>query len=162
MLTKSSLKPYTIANPTIYLFTSHEKIYPIKYFQKMQLISFKPDSITFVSILLVCATLTALEWGMDNHGKINRCGFISHVIVITTLINMYSKCESLKKASFLFDNICANKIISWNAMIVGYARNDYNKKSIKLFEQMKYVGINPNDVTFVSVLFPCSHASPMK
>ena len=47
-------------------------------------------------------------------------------------------------------------------MINGYARNDYNKKSIKLFEQMKYVGINPNDVTFVSVLFPCSHASPMK
>lgn len=36
---------------------------------------------------------------------------------------MYSKCGSIKKASFSFDNM--HKIISWNAIITRYARNDY-------------------------------------
>lgn len=43
-----------------------------------------------------------------------------------------------------------------------YERNGCSKEAIKLFEQTKYVGINPNDITFVSILSPYSHVVIVK
>lgn len=47
-------------------------------------------------------------------------------------------------------------------MIAGYMRNGCSKKPNKLFEQMKYMNINSNDVTFVSALSACSYVGLVK
>lgn len=54
----------------------------LNYLQKMQLATFIPDSITFVSIHFVCATRITLKWVMKIHGKITRYGFLLHAIMI--------------------------------------------------------------------------------
>lgn len=56
-----------------------------------------------------------------------------------------------------FGLIYYEKIISWIVMITWYGRNGCNKEAIKLFEQMEYVGISLDDVTFVSVFSTYSH-----
>lgn len=43
-------------------------------------------------------------------------------------------------------------------MIRGYVVHGYGKNALKLFHLMKKLGINPNSITFVCVLFVCSHA----
>jgi len=117
------------------------------------LTSFILDSITFASILPICATFVTLKWSIYIHGKY---GFVSLAIMIIFLKYMYSKYGTIKKADILFDKMCNKHIISWNTIIIGNERNGCSKESIKLFKQMEYVDINLDDI-FFNVLFSCSH-----
>ncbi|KAK9944070.1 hypothetical protein M0R45_009654 [Rubus argutus] len=51
-----------------------------------------------------------------------------------------------------------NGVISWNSMIVGFAKNGYAEDALKIFEEMKQSHVEPDDVTFLGVLTACSHA----
>ncbi|XP_057854690.2 putative pentatricopeptide repeat-containing protein At3g49142 isoform X2 [Cryptomeria japonica] len=131
----------------------------LEMFKHMQLAGLKPDSATFASILPVCAKMGALEQGMEFHQRIMKRGIFSNVSIANALIDMYSKCGSIQKARTLFDTMPQQDVISWTTMIAGYGRHGYGKDALKLFELMKDSGTYPNHISFLCVLFACSHAS---
>eukprot|EP01018_Ginkgo_biloba_P031662 Gb_20547 [translate_table: standard] len=118
----------------------------------------KPNLETFISVLPACANLAALEHGKEIHKIIIKNGFLSNVIVGSALVDMYAKCGSIEDAYKVFDNMPRRDIISWNAMIVGYAIHGCGKEALQLFEQMLCSAIHPSHVTFVGVLSACCHA----
>eukprot|EP01018_Ginkgo_biloba_P001839 Gb_27521 [translate_table: standard] len=130
----------------------------LKLFRQMQWVGVKPDSKTFASVLPAFAILAALEQGKEIHEQINRSGFQSDVFVGSALVDMYAKCGSLENAHDVFDKLHQRNVVSWNAIIAGYAMHGCAKEALKLFEQMQQSGINPNHVTFVCVLSACCHA----
>eukprot|EP01018_Ginkgo_biloba_P013189 Gb_32450 [translate_table: standard] len=129
----------------------------LKLFGQMQLAGVKPDSKTFASVLPACANLAALQQGMEIHEDIIRSGF-HDVFVENALVDMYAKCGSIKMAYNLFDKMQQRDVVSWTSMIAGYAMHGCSKEALILFEQMQDSGINPNNVTLVSVLSACCHA----
>ncbi|XP_057873705.2 pentatricopeptide repeat-containing protein At4g30700-like [Cryptomeria japonica] len=129
----------------------------LETFNQMQLAGVRPNSATFASILPACAKMGALEQGVDIHQNITESGFLSDVVVASSLVDMYAKCGSIQKARELFDKMPERNTISWNAMIVGYAQNGFCKDSLKLFELMKHSGTHPDHVSFACVLLACSH-----
>ncbi|XP_057815486.1 pentatricopeptide repeat-containing protein At1g08070, chloroplastic isoform X1 [Cryptomeria japonica] len=129
----------------------------LEVFKHMQLSGVKPDSSTFTSILPACAKLGALEQGIEIHQKIVENDLLSDVLE-TALIGMYAKCGSIQNARELFDNMQHRGSVSWNSMIAGYAMHGYSKHALEIFEQMVDSGTNPDHVSFVCVLFACSHA----
>lgn len=60
-------------------------------FKQMQLSKVKPNFATFVSILAACATMGALEEGMDIHQRVVENGFSWNVVVWSTLLTMYAE-----------------------------------------------------------------------
>lgn len=80
------------------------------------------------------------------------------IAVANALITMYAKVGSIKEAEEVFSKIASKNVVSWTAMIGGYAQNGYAKEAITLFEQMNSFKVMPNRVTFVSLLTACSHA----
>ncbi|XP_057834761.2 pentatricopeptide repeat-containing protein At2g39620-like [Cryptomeria japonica] len=130
----------------------------LEAFKQMQLAGVKPNSTTFASILPACAKMGALEQGMDIHESVLEGGFSSDVTVTTALVDMYAKCGSINKARELFDKMPQREVISWNAMIAGYAQNGFCKDALKIFELMKQSGTHPDIVSFACVLCACSHA----
>ena len=42
-------------------------------------------------------------------------------------------------------------------MIIGHAHHGLGKKALKIFEQMKQEGMKPTHVTFIGVIYACSH-----
>ncbi|XP_057865818.1 pentatricopeptide repeat-containing protein At2g13600 isoform X2 [Cryptomeria japonica] len=129
----------------------------LETFKQMLLAGLKPDSTTFSSVLPACAKMGALEQGMGIHQSIIKSGFLSD-IVANALVDMYAKCGSINKACELFDNTPQKNVISWNAMIAGFAQNGFCQNALKLFEVMKHSGAYPDHVSFASVLLACSHA----
>ncbi|XP_059067788.1 pentatricopeptide repeat-containing protein At2g03880, mitochondrial-like [Cryptomeria japonica] len=123
----------------------------------MQSSDVKPDSSTFVSILPSCAKLGSFDQGMEINQKIIENGFLSDMVV-TALIDMYAKCASIHKSHELFNNMHHPGVVSWNAIIAGYAMHGYSMDALKLSELMKQSGINPDHVSFICVLFACCHA----
>ncbi|XP_057848006.1 pentatricopeptide repeat-containing protein At3g26782, mitochondrial-like [Cryptomeria japonica] len=127
-------------------------------FKQMQLEGIKADSSTFASILPACGKLGVLENGTEIHQKIIEIGFLSDIVVVNSLIDMYAKCGNIQKARQVFDNMHQSNVVSWTAMIAGYAMHGYSMDALKLFELMKHSGTNPNHISFIAVLFACSHA----
>ncbi|PHU20561.1 hypothetical protein BC332_11712 [Capsicum chinense] len=118
----------------------------------------KPDLFTFSSVLSVCSSLVALEQGEQIHAQVIKSGFLSDIVVGTALVNMYNKCGSIDRASKAFVEMSTRTLISWTSMITAFAQHGYSKQALQLFEDMRFVGVRPNKVTFVGVLSACSHA----
>ncbi|KAK2971827.1 hypothetical protein RJ640_005953 [Escallonia rubra] len=130
----------------------------LNFFLRLNRSNMKPDIFTFSSILTVCSSLVALEQGEQVHAQTIKTGFLSDVVVGTTLVNMYSKCGSIEKASKAFVEMSTRTMISWTSMITAFSQHGHSQQALQLFEDMRLVGVRPNQITFVGVLSACSHA----
>ncbi|XP_057848023.2 pentatricopeptide repeat-containing protein At2g03880, mitochondrial isoform X2 [Cryptomeria japonica] len=128
----------------------------LEIFRQMQFTSVKPGSVTFSNILPVCAKLRTLETGIEIHQKVIESGFFLDVMVVTSLIDMYAKCGSVQKAHNLFDKMPHRDIVSWNVIIAGYAHNGFVGKALEVFKQIHSEDVEPDSVTFASILVACS------
>lgn len=122
----------------------------------------EPGKVTFLSVLKACAALTALDQGSTIHTLIKRHGLESDLFVASNLVDMHSKCGNLKEAQALFDKMSSKSIVTWNTLIAGYALHGQYEDAFKLISRMGREGMHLNHVTFVGVLFACSHAGLVK
>ncbi|KAF5196850.1 Pentatricopeptide repeat-containing protein [Thalictrum thalictroides] len=130
----------------------------ISLFQQMQLSEVRPNPVTVTSILSACAQLGALTLGKWVHELIVRENFQSNIYVSTALIDMYAKCGSIKEAQQLFDTMMEKNVVSWNAMISGYGLHGLGREALRIYNEMLHTRISPSAVTFLSVLYACSHS----
>ncbi|CAN8231445.1 unnamed protein product [Cochlearia groenlandica] len=119
---------------------------------------FDPDERTVACVLPACASLSAFDKGREIHGYIMRNGYFSDRHVANSLVDMYAKCGALLLARLLFDDIASKDLVSWTVMIAGYGMHGFGKEAIALFEQKRQAGIEPDKISFVSLLYACSHA----
>jgi pentatricopeptide repeat protein len=129
----------------------------LKLFLKMQQASMKLNQCTLSSVVSACANLATLEQGKQIHGLVIKLSFESDILVESALIDMYSKSGNIDSAHYIFDNMSDRNIVSWTAMISGYAQHGFAYKAVQLFEQMQREGIRPNHITFIAILSACSH-----
>ncbi|XP_057831040.2 pentatricopeptide repeat-containing protein At4g13650-like [Cryptomeria japonica] len=130
----------------------------LETFKKMLLADVKLNSTTFASILPACTKIGALKQSMGIHQFIIKSGFSSDVVVTNALIDVYAKCGNIHGVREEFDKMLEKDVISWNALVLGYAQNGFCNDALKLFEQMQHFGTHPGHVSFACVLFACSHA----
>ncbi|KAL5702304.1 hypothetical protein ACHQM5_027536 [Ranunculus cassubicifolius] len=128
-------------------------------FKSMRIDDVLPDQATFVSILSACAGLTALKEGRQVHCLIVQIGFNLDEHTCSALVDMYAKCGEVGSSVQVFKEMDSKKnVISWNSMIVGFAKNGYAEESLEIFDQMRNTRIEPDDVTLLGVLTACSHS----
>ncbi|XP_062109345.1 putative pentatricopeptide repeat-containing protein At3g23330 [Humulus lupulus] len=130
----------------------------LRFFRQMLSAKIQPMPVTFSSIMPACAHLTTLHLGKQLHGYIIRGRFDENVYIASSLVDMYAKCGNIRMARWIFDRIESHDIVSWTAIIMGYALNGYGNDAIALFEQMETEGIKPGYVSFIAILTACSHA----
>ncbi|KAJ7533917.1 hypothetical protein O6H91_13G071000 [Diphasiastrum complanatum] len=124
--------------------------------EEMKSTGLKPDRVTFICIINACASISALKQGLQVHAAVLEAGFELDVVVATALVDMYSKCGSLLDARKVFDGMPDRNLISWNAMITGYAKHGKSKEALLLYHQMKAARFKPDGVTYVSILHACA------
>ncbi|XP_049385488.1 putative pentatricopeptide repeat-containing protein At3g47840 [Solanum stenotomum] len=118
----------------------------------------KPTEFALASVLSACGSTAILDQGKQLHAHVLIIGLDHTPLVLSALINMYSKCGSIVEASKIFNSAQNNDVVSWTAMIHGYAEHGYSQDAISLFERIRCAGLRPDSVTFVGVLIACSHA----
>lgn len=119
------------------------------------------DLTTIVSLLQGCSQTASLATGKILHGCAIR-SFESNLILSTAIVDLYSKCGSLKQATFVFNRMKDRNVITWTAMLVGLAQNGHAEDALTLFAQMQEEGIAANSVTFVSLVHSCAHLGSLK
>ncbi|KAG6583948.1 Pentatricopeptide repeat-containing protein DOT4, chloroplastic, partial [Cucurbita argyrosperma subsp. sororia] len=129
----------------------------LSLFAEMQRES-KPDGTTVACILPACASLAALDKGREIHGYALRNGYSKDKFVANALVDMYVKCGLLVLARSLFAMILNKDLVSWTVMIAGYGMHGYGSEAVSAFNQMRIAGIEPDEVSFISILYACSHS----
>ncbi|KAI3468723.1 hypothetical protein Pfo_025386 [Paulownia fortunei] len=129
------------------------------WYQEMHSHNAMPDQATFASVLRACSILASLEDGRKIHSFIFHIGCDKDELIGSALVDMYAKCGDMKSSSQVFREMISKKdVISWNSMIVGYAKNGYAESALEIFDEMKRANVKPDAVTFLGVLTACSHA----
>ncbi|CAN6276281.1 unnamed protein product [Urochloa humidicola] len=127
-------------------------------FRRMMQAGVRPVPVTFSSLIPVCGNLASLCFGKQLHAYVIQSGFEDDVFISSSLIDMYCKCGEISIARHIFDRMPSPDIVSWTAMIMGYALHGPAREALVLFERMEIGNVKPNHITFLAVLTACSHA----
>ena len=127
-------------------------------FHEMVIYGVKPDRVTFLSIIELCANLGVLEQGKMIHHSVLEAGCEEVLEVGNALIDMYGKCGGISDAEGVFKSMPFHDIVSWNAMLATYAHNGNDEDTLSYFHNMHHDGIEPNAITYLLALTTCSHS----
>lgn len=150
-------------NALIAGYADHELVEEaMKAFEMMHLAGISPDHVTFVCILKACCSVEVIDKLRELHRDIIKVGFENELAVGNTLVDMYVKYGSLAEAQNVFDGLQVRDIVSWTALIGGYAFQGKGECVFGLLERMKAQHIEPDGIALLSVLSLCSHAGLME
>ncbi|XP_014517439.1 pentatricopeptide repeat-containing protein At4g21065 [Vigna radiata var. radiata] len=126
-------------------------------FRDMCVEGLEPDGFTVVSLLSACAELGALELGRRVHVYLLKVGLRENSYVTNSLLDLYAKCGTIREAQQVFSEMSERNAVSWTSLIVGLAVNGFGEEALELFKEMEGQGLVPTEITFVGVLYACSH-----
>ncbi|XP_024545722.1 putative pentatricopeptide repeat-containing protein At5g09950 [Selaginella moellendorffii] len=145
----------------------------LKLFFNMKLGGYAPNAGTFVAALRACSNLAAkeaeqqshdgarlklraLEQGLEIHSQAAMVHCESDAFVTSSLVDMYAKCGSLVLARRVFDKMPSCDVVTYTALMLGYADNGQGETALELFGSMQRRGCAPNARAFVAALKACT------
>ena len=115
-----------------------------------------PNHVTYLCVLKACAFLGLIHHGKYVHVNVSVNSSGSELVLGNALIDMYAKCGDVEMAQIEFNQMYDRTVVSWNSLISGYVKNHDYEHAFSLFLDMKQGGIEPDPVTFLSVLKMCA------
>ncbi|KAL2483258.1 Pentatricopeptide repeat-containing protein [Forsythia ovata] len=115
------------------------------------------DLYSFGTVLRACSGLAAVKLGKEVHCQYLKRGGWKDVVVESALVDLYAKCGFVDFAYRIFMKTPLRNSITWNSMISGFAQNGRGGEAVRIFNRMIQEGVEPDYISFIGVLFACSH-----
>ncbi|XP_047306663.1 putative pentatricopeptide repeat-containing protein At3g23330 [Impatiens glandulifera] len=110
------------------------------------------NTMTFSIALLLASSMSILQLGLQIHARMLRIGTYFDGFLRNSLVDMYSKCGKMDKASLATNgNLCGS-------MVIGYLQNGLLGEGLKLFINMFRERVEINEFTLASVVSACANA----
>ncbi|XP_031286629.1 putative pentatricopeptide repeat-containing protein At3g01580 [Pistacia vera] len=116
------------------------------------------DSVALMSLLQALSQLGYLSLAKEVHCHLYRSFVDGQTPIINCLITTYAKCGKLDMARNLFEHMNKQCLTSWNTMIAAHGMHGNCLEALELFGKMKSVKLEPDEVSFTSILSACSHS----
>ncbi|KAK8308011.1 hypothetical protein V6Z12_D02G027000 [Gossypium hirsutum] len=116
-----------------------------------------PDDFVFASLVKACGSLGAIKQGKQVHGLVIQLGYESCMFISNAFVDMYAKCSDMSAARDVFSRMSRRDVVSWTSIIVGAAQHGQAEEALSLYDNMILNGVKPNEVTFVGLIYACSH-----
>ncbi|XP_022715835.1 pentatricopeptide repeat-containing protein At5g04780, mitochondrial-like [Durio zibethinus] len=146
--------------------TSAKSTHDLKSYPCLSLneeLNLTPFSVPYYSKLLSkCNATKTLSPGMQIHAHMIKFGSSKDRKSWNFLTNLYAKCKLFGYARKLVDESPEPDLVSWSALISGYAQNGFGKEAILAFHEMHLLGVKCNEFTFPSVLKACTFAKDLE
>ncbi|XP_028792918.1 pentatricopeptide repeat-containing protein At3g13880 [Neltuma alba] len=131
----------------------HDKV--MRAFCQARMGGLKLDKFTYAGALGVCGHTGDIQFGKLIHSLVIVDGLSNQVVLVNSLIDMYSKCCQIEQAKLLFETSKVLDEVSWNSMIAGYVRSRVNEEVFELLVKMHRSGMMLSSYTLGSVLKAC-------
>ena len=120
------------------------------------------SEVTFASVLGSCGAVLALCLSRQVHGLIVKYGFCGNVILESSLVDVYGKCQVINDAQRMFNEIKNPTAVSWNVIVRRYLEMGDGKQAVFMFFQMFPAAVRPFNFTFSNALIACSSICALK
>ncbi|KAI8010577.1 Pentatricopeptide repeat-containing protein [Camellia lanceoleosa] len=117
---------------------------------------YQPNEFVFGSAFSACGSLLQPKCGRQTHGMITKFGLGRDTFAVCSLSDMYAKCGLLHFAKTAFYHIERPDLVSWNAIIAGFAYGGDVDEAMLFFSQMRHLALTPDDITVRSLLCACT------
>ncbi|XP_030507399.2 pentatricopeptide repeat-containing protein At2g13600 isoform X1 [Cannabis sativa] len=119
----------------------------------------EPNDVTIINMLSSFTHLAALTRGQCFHAYATRrqFSFDNNLSLANAFVTMYARCGSMQNAEKVFKILPRRNIVTWNALIAGYATHGRGHDAIQALLKMIEDGLSPNAATFTAVLSACRH-----
>eukprot|EP00250_Pteridium_aquilinum_P011424 c2005_g1_i1 orf=2-1228(+) len=134
----------------------------LEYFSGLLVDGLVPDKVAFVTVLRACAISENAQAGNQVHALLLEMFFEIDTFVGDTLVDMHAKCGSMQDAQKVFDNLPTMTVVSRNALLAGYVKQELTEEVFILFQRMQHESFNANEITFISILSACVTARDLK
>ncbi|CAO2833766.1 unnamed protein product [Amaranthus hypochondriacus] len=91
-----------------------------------------------------CAEISAIKFGRQLHGFAQVSGCLLDQVVQSSIVHMYVKCGQLSVAHKVLDGIPEPDVVTFSALIAGYARKGNVGTAEGLFRDLEKLGLEPN------------------
>ncbi|CAH8274275.1 unnamed protein product [Arabidopsis lyrata] len=127
-------------------------------FKEMLKFGFKPDRFSTMSALGACSHVYSPNMGKELHCHAVRSRIeTGDVMVMTSILDMYSKYGEVSYAERIFKCIIQRNIVAWNVLIGCYARNSRVTDAFLCFQKMsEQNGLQPDVITLINLLPACA------
>ncbi|CAA0837449.1 Putative pentatricopeptide repeat-containing protein [Striga hermonthica] len=116
------------------------------------------NDFTYSSVIGVCGNSTLFELGKQLHALCLKTNYDRTSFVGSSLVSMYSKSGMIECSYIVFDEVSDKNLGLWNSMLIACAQHAHTEKVFELFKKMQKAGMRPNFITFLCMLYACSHA----
>ncbi|MCD7450985.1 hypothetical protein HAX54_009253 [Datura stramonium] len=125
------------------------------YFKQMANLEKSADSVGLSCAITASACLDQFGCGQAIHGWGIKLEYEEscHLSVENSLISLYSQCEDIEAAEYIFNKMDYKDIITWNSMISGFALNGKISDAFDAFHEMQFIRtLEPDSVTLLSII----------
>ncbi|KAL7251781.1 hypothetical protein ACSBR1_013604 [Camellia fascicularis] len=140
---------------------NHEQERACLVFLRARKESVAPTDFMVSSVLSACAELAGLELGRSLHALAVKACIEENMFVASALVDMYGKCGSIEDCERAFHETPERNLVTWNALLGGYAHQGHADLALELFQEMT-CEVVPNYVTLVCILSTCGRAGEVK
>ncbi|KAK7858541.1 pentatricopeptide repeat-containing protein [Quercus suber] len=109
----------------------------LELFSRIRYGGISHDTVVIMNLISACAIIGGLKRGRKVHAQAVVCGFGSELTLVNSLIAMYSRCGDLNSSRTVFDQTSQKSLVSWTAMILGYAQNGHPREALNLLVEVR-------------------------
>lgn len=124
----------------------------IHWFKKMIKDKQRPNHVTLLNILSSCHSQLQ---GKSVHGFAVRTGVIQETSLITSLVVMYARFNSINSCLLLFQMGKKEDISLWNAMMSVHIQIKNARMAIAFFADLLHMGLEPDNYTVLCLIIAC-------
>ena len=130
----------------------------LELFKEMQQVGVGVSQSSYASVLRSCAGLSCARTGGQFHGHAFKNNYSCDVVVGTAILDMYAKSDSLDDAMRVFQELPVHSLQTWNALVVGFARNSRGVEAMELFRIMNCSSVGVDEISLSGVFSACAEA----
>lgn len=136
------------------------------------------SAVTFSIALILASSLSLVDVGRQLHGRVLKSGFSGDGFIRSSLVEMYSKCGRMDKASIILKDVplkllrtgnarvtCKEPkagIVSWSSMVSGYVWNGMYEDGLKTFRSMVRELVVVDIRTVTTIISACANAGMLE
>nr|UPT48830.1 pentatricopeptide repeat protein AaPPR887 [Agave angustifolia] len=127
----------------------------VTVFDRMVRQGVEPNEHSVTSALMACGPLL----GEQIHAYMVKTMIDQSVYSSSALIELYSRSYEFNQAKLVFEKLDDKNVVSWSLMISCCLHNNQAEDALKLFQDMIFEDIKPNEFTFATTIQACRMCS---
>lgn len=135
--------------------TNGDSCHVLPTYRQMLLRGVRPDRHTLPRVITASRFSGDLLLGKQVHAQALKFGFACDQYVITALIEMYGRLESVDAAKWLHDKSSKKNSVSWTLLARLYVKKNKSNLAIGVLHQMVESGAEIDSVALVTALGAC-------